>query len=210
MTRAESRAQTRTRVLEAAAAVFVDRGFAGAAIEEIAERAGFTKGAVYGNFADKTELFLAVLDERARTSIAEIARLFEGPSEAVIDRLRQRSSRRGHDEAWSILNAEFWLYAMRNPEARRRLAEHDRLLRDAYAAAVTAQFDAIGVKLPAPVADVAIIVQVLDQGIIAKHFIDPHGVREGFFFDVISLLFTAATALSESQSRGTRNPAARG
>src|SRR5438093_937347 len=58
------REQTRAYLLEAAAAVFAARGFHGASLDEIAEAAGFTKGAIYSHFQSKADLFLALQKER--------------------------------------------------------------------------------------------------------------------------------------------------
>ena len=60
------RQQTREHLLAAAAQVFAERGFHGATLDEVATVAGFTKGAVYSNFKNKEDLFLALF--RARTS----------------------------------------------------------------------------------------------------------------------------------------------
>ena len=64
LTRAEQRDVTRSRLLDAAEKVFVDRGFHAASVDEVAEEAGYSKGAVYSNFENKDELFLAVLERR--------------------------------------------------------------------------------------------------------------------------------------------------
>lgn len=58
LTREESQAQTRGRLLDAARTVFAGRGYHGASVEEIAEEAGYSKGAVYSNFESKEEIFL--------------------------------------------------------------------------------------------------------------------------------------------------------
>src|SRR5271168_1266644 len=58
------RARTRAKLIEAAAAVIGEKGFDRASLEEIAARAEMTRGAVYGNFKDKEELFLAVVETR--------------------------------------------------------------------------------------------------------------------------------------------------
>jgi AcrR family transcriptional regulator len=54
-------ASTRERILAAAAEVFAERGYEGAAVSDIARRAGFTTGAIYGRFRDKAELLLEVV-----------------------------------------------------------------------------------------------------------------------------------------------------
>src|SRR5689334_16807299 len=70
MTREQSRAHTRERVLTAARTVFASRGFHGASVEEIASEAGFSTGALYSNFDGKEDLFLALaereIEEHAR------------------------------------------------------------------------------------------------------------------------------------------------
>src|SRR3954464_13741014 len=70
LTRAEQQAQTRSRVLEAADAVFARSGFHAARLEEIADQAGFTRGAVYSNFSGKDDLALAIIEQRIRTVTA--------------------------------------------------------------------------------------------------------------------------------------------
>src|SRR4051812_35493315 len=69
------RDQVRTRVLDAAAAVVADRGLATATIDQVAAAAGFTKGAVYSNFASKDELFLALLEAQVASRVAGVERL---------------------------------------------------------------------------------------------------------------------------------------
>lgn len=64
------RERTRLRLLEAAVAVFGERGVGGASVEEICERAGFTRGAFYSNFDSKDALCLAVLAHRHSKQVA--------------------------------------------------------------------------------------------------------------------------------------------
>jgi AcrR family transcriptional regulator len=68
--RVESQARTRQLVLEAAERLFLSDGFGATSLEDIAREAGFSKGAVYSNFAGKTDLFFAVL-ERQFVELAE-------------------------------------------------------------------------------------------------------------------------------------------
>ena len=64
------RALTREHLMAAAAEVFGEKGYEHASLDEIANRAGFTKGAVYSNFANKEELFLALVHDR-RTALVQ-------------------------------------------------------------------------------------------------------------------------------------------
>ena len=67
LSRAETQARNRAKVLAAARAEFAERGYRDAKIDLIAERAELTRGAVYSNFPGKRALYLAVLAEDART-----------------------------------------------------------------------------------------------------------------------------------------------
>jgi len=64
LTRKEQQARTRAGLMDSAARVFSRRGLERASVDEIAEDAGFTKGAFYANFTSKEEIFLAMLDAR--------------------------------------------------------------------------------------------------------------------------------------------------
>ena len=61
-TRERRRELTRTALLDAAAEAFARRGFHGASLDEIAEAAGYTRGAISFNFGAKEDLFLAVIE----------------------------------------------------------------------------------------------------------------------------------------------------
>jgi AcrR family transcriptional regulator len=73
-TQGERTAQTRGALLTVARRLFGAEGFAEVGAERIAREAGMTRGALYHQFADKTDLFAAVLDQVE----AEIARRVAG------------------------------------------------------------------------------------------------------------------------------------
>jgi len=80
MTRAEQQERTRERLLDAAAEAFAEHGVDGASIDDIAARAGFSRGAFYSNFRDKTELLIALCDQRlAAFRTQQLPDLLEGP-----------------------------------------------------------------------------------------------------------------------------------
>jgi len=70
--RDEARALFRNAILDAAEAVFAERGFHGARIQDIAERARIAVGTVYNHFADKDEVLSALLDERTEGLLAQV------------------------------------------------------------------------------------------------------------------------------------------
>jgi AcrR family transcriptional regulator len=113
------RAQTVARLVEAANAVVAEKGFQRASLEEIAARAGLTKGAVYSNFESKEHLFWAVVASRRLTIPSEwkadrsIRENLRTNAEAFCANLRDSQGNAG-------FLAEFILYALTNDEARAR------------------------------------------------------------------------------------------
>jgi len=201
-TRAEARQQTRTRLLEAAWEVFAERGFGPAAVEDIATRAGFTRGAFYSNFADKEAIFLALMDDRLARRVAGVREVMASSSPlALFSDLRMWSDGVEEDPRWLPLMAEFRAHALRSETAREHLGERERALRKLYARAIQAQFDAAGAVPPAPVEDMALLLQALDQSLPVQRALDPDEVPEGALFDALSMLFRAAVALSEQEGR---------
>src|SRR5580692_9220744 len=108
------RQQTRDHLLAAAAQVFAERGFHGATLDEVAAAAGFTKGAVYSNFKNKDDLFLALIEtfyHREMAALYEAVDRSEVPPEARLDDfvglIRQEVAQ--VPENWAALYLEFSL-----------------------------------------------------------------------------------------------------
>lgn len=74
-------------ILNAAAQAFMERGYAGTKIDDIAELLGGTKGLIYHHFRNKTELFFEVHFHAMRTNIAAIEPVARGDADPA-DRLR--------------------------------------------------------------------------------------------------------------------------
>src|SRR5882672_9783732 len=100
LTRQESRAATRAKLVESAGEVFAERGFYGASVEEITERAGFSRGAFYSNFASREDLFLAVLDTYLDAEVRALAEASERDASspgALLEFLESRAVRRSNE-----------------------------------------------------------------------------------------------------------------
>lgn len=185
--------------MAAALDVFQERGFVGASIEEIVARAGFTRGAFYSNFSDKAAVFLALMDAREEARVAQVTRVLESSSPLTVFADLQSWSNSAADSRSRVkLVAEFRAYALREESVRKRLAERERALRTQYERAITGLFTEAGVTPPMPVADLAIVVQVLDTFIPLQRAIDDE-VRPGLFYDTLTALFQAAVALAEQR-----------
>ena len=211
LSRQESKDLTRTRLLDAATAVFAERGFGDTSVEAICDRAGYTRGAFYSNFADKDEVVLELLERHSRESVREVASLLASNSDpsAFIKSLKVRGEQRQsskENRRWGLLAAEFWLYSLRNPKARRMLAEHQRHLRTAYASAIEAVFKTLEIDAPAPSEDLATVLMALDEGIFSQHWIDPKAVPTDVYYDTLELLIAAAVALHHQSKATAKRP----
>lgn len=146
-TRAERKEQTRRQLLVAAERVFRRDGFHGASIEGIAAEAGYTKGAFYGNFADKEEAFLILLrdrfDRRAR-AVAEAAAGGADPVGSARELGRSFARYVTLDPAWQRAFFEFVVHASRSPALARRLSDAEAPLRRALCRSLGAFPDVVG------------------------------------------------------------------
>lgn len=122
---------TQEALIEAAVQVFTKKGFNGASLDEIAETAGFSRGAIYSNFGSKEELLSAVLDHYNDLRLAGMAEAIEAdatndPQDAALAAAKSWRQLFFRHSELLMLDLELKLYAMRNPEARRRLAALER------------------------------------------------------------------------------------
>ncbi len=122
--RRPKRDEVRDRLIDGAALAFAEKGFAGASIDLICKKAGFSRGAFYSNFDDKDALFFALYDRRTDrlwARMSEIAQTAQNASDPLA-KLTELLARPDADELrWDILNKEFIIHALRNPEARAQL-----------------------------------------------------------------------------------------
>ena len=169
---------TRTALIEAAAQVFARRGFYGASLDEIADTAGFTRGAIYKNFTDKEGLFLATLDHHNRRSLAAFSEWFEEhPADPTkLEHVELASAFRqilARDPDWFALDLEGRLYALRNPEFRQRYVANYREMTEAVAGFITDLAHSAGFEWKIPAARLAHLFEVSSEGFLAWAFLDP-------------------------------------
>ena len=145
------REQTRNHLLAAADQVFAERGFHGASLDEVATVAGFTKGAVYSNFKSKEDLFLALFRARYEQETEALrATLYASdvPSEARLSDFVALFRDQTHvaRSNFGLLYQEFWLYAARNPAARKQFTQIDDEAVEALAELIAAERQRLGVE----------------------------------------------------------------
>ena len=188
------RDMTRRHLLDAAAVVFARSGFHGSTIDEIAQTAGFTKGAVYSNFTSKDDLFLALLDDRIDRQFAIVIEVLDSiPHEQAEQAPRMRDLLQSgavfSDEAWETLSLEFLLYARRNPEAATKLAARAEREREFVRQLMENEYAAVGATPRYPVRELAVISLAIFAGLSNFRMVNPGSVTETTIDTVLDLLY---------------------
>lgn len=174
LTRAARREQTRHDLVAAADRRFVEGGFHATSLDQIAAEAGYTKGAVYSNFASKEDLFFAVYERRAARAEAEMAELFAADPEAGLERLSaDTTARRNRDDGWLAAFFEFWAHVIRHPELRARFAAIHRRLQEPVAEALERVAAQRGVALPDAALRLAVASGAMQIGLALERLTQP-------------------------------------
>jgi AcrR family transcriptional regulator len=204
LTRAERRQQTRQELLTAAEECFLSGGFHATSVEQVADRAGYTKGAVYSNFASKEDLFFALYERRVERLLTQtVPRLRQlGPQRAFDDLATATIERRQADDGWLAVFFEFWAHTLRHPELRKRFAAvHARVL-EPMAEAVRVLIEARKSALPADVTalQVATAWNAMEIGLSLERLTQPHVVDAKLARQMGRLLLDAALDAPRSTS----------
>jgi AcrR family transcriptional regulator len=189
------RHETRRRILDAAFAVFSERGIAGTSLTTVAAAAGLTKGAVYSSFASKDELVLALMEEHVAHRIeAGLAGFTDGvgTDRAVAQLATALVSEMRADAAWHRLLAEYFAMTRHDPARREGLRDRRREVRDAVARVIARVADDLDVELPLPPADMAIVLLALSNGLAVETDIDPDRVPDDLLGHVLTLIIGEA------------------
>jgi len=178
--RAEQVERNREAVLEAARRVFIERGYAGASLEAIADVAGFSKGVVYSQYGSKPDLFMALLERRIEERAAQNERIAEQlvGAEALrglLDMARQDAMA---NPGWPHLLTEFRALAMRDPDLNRRYAEaHSRSV-ESLASALSRLYEGAGVDPTVPVRSLAEFFLGAVAGIALERAANPNALPD--------------------------------
>lgn len=154
------RVETRKRLLAAAYDVFAEEGFGRATVEQICDRAGYTRGAFYSNFASLDELFLAIWEQKSSELLDDVRSAVNDIDTAaqVLDQIVRLIP---VDDRWYRITAEFTAHALRNPALRRVMAARERAILDTLLPLLEPQLDRLGRHVPDP--------DALGQALVAVH-----------------------------------------
>jgi AcrR family transcriptional regulator len=140
--RRPGRPAVRRRLLDAALQVFAEQGFASASLDQVAEAAGLTKGAIYSNFAGKDDLFFAMMKDQVTNRIETVRTALGASSPGADGEQARHDIGRLLTEAftqqrnWQLVFLDFWQRAVRDDDVRAQFVAHRRALRAAIAESV--------------------------------------------------------------------------
>ena len=180
LSRAERREQTRDDLIAAADRLFVEGGFHATSLDQIAAAAGYTKGAVYSNFASKEDLFFAVYERRAGAAETQLTEQLAADPAAGLARISSDTSgRHGRDDRWLAVFFEFWAHVIRHPELRGRFAAIHRRVQLPVADALERVAAGRGVELPVAALPLAVASGAMQIGLALERVLhsDTVGIR---------------------------------
>lgn len=206
------RAETRQRLLDGAVGVFAERGVLAASVEEICDRAGFTRGAFYSNYASKNELVLELfeqdrvriretMDTLARSGLVEAAAQHPENLNTYIEAaVRATVPQRRLDREWVMAFAEMRLYAAREPEIRQKYLEYHERSQAELLRRILAIADVSGWEFTMPAQSVVeVLDNMFESAMLQSLLVDPTGDDDtraqqalGPFIDVMTAIIRPA------------------
>jgi AcrR family transcriptional regulator len=175
LTRKETQEQTRAALVETAKKLFLHRGYNATSLGEVADEAGYTKGAVYSNFATKHELGLAVLEVVQEERVVAIVGAL-GDATTFEERIagfgRWAEANIG-DVGWTSLEVEFATSTRHLDEVREALATRRQLITGVLADLLEGEAQRFGIELEAAPIDIATHLLALGIGLGVQRAFDP-------------------------------------
>lgn len=204
LSRADSQRQTRRALVRTAREMFLRDGYFATSLERVADAAGYSKGAVYSNFASKDELCLAVLDlvvaERSRELATALAVAPDLPARlAAAERWVDEVTA---DHGWITLEVECASQVRNDSRLRAALAERAAARRASLAGFLAAAAAHAGVPLPAPAEDLAAALISAGLGLALQRAVDPTlDIRPMFqgFTSLVTVLAEGVAALTPGE-----------
>lgn len=174
LTRAQRQAHTRQKLIETARELFLDEGYAATTLDRVAERAGYSKGAVYSNFSGKEELCLAVLDAVHAEQIENVVEAFtiDADLDARIDAFAEWAKVGLGQPRLTALEVEFAAFARSSPYVALELQRRHREILAGLAELIRQVTADTGIELPYPAEDAALTLLSLGIGLGAMRSID--------------------------------------
>jgi AcrR family transcriptional regulator len=181
--------------LSSALEVFEARGYAESSLEEIAERAGYTRKAVYSNFSGKGELLLEIVERRFQSHIDRIEALLDEETSSerkTIDVGSIFADYLSQEQAWGKLFHEFCSVASRDAKIGSRFRACFRARKQTLVRLLEHEVRSRGIELAVPVERLVMGILALFTGLSVEKTIDPEDVDEALFGEMLGLLVLSA------------------
>ena len=194
------RTETRRRLHDAALAVFAEEGFGRVSVEQVCDRAGFTRGAFYSNFTSLDELFLAMWEERSTALLADLRAALAAADDSIttvreVVALVERAV--GVDDAWYRISAEFTAHALRNPPLRSVVAAREDAIAETLMPVLGEFLGRAGRQVPDP-RGLALALVAVHDGTAVQCLVEPGNAevrrRRQDLFERVVLAYTTETA----------------
>jgi AcrR family transcriptional regulator len=176
------RPKTRAALLQAALETFAEHGFRAATIEQICERAGYTRGAFYSNFSSTEEMFFELFDAHSARIIGRLTEIADGlgGTDLSLERLAGFISEiEPTEREWYLVTTEFTLHAIRDRQAAWALAQHDARLRAEVARVLQDTLQRAGRTLTVDADELARLLIAIREGGLAQSYVEPEQLPPG-------------------------------
>jgi AcrR family transcriptional regulator len=184
-TKGGKRARTRAQLIDAAARIVGEKGFHATTLDEVAARVGMSRGAIYGNFKNREDLFLAVVKLRWKPIIPGLKRggtfreQMRAIGKAVVAAAPLRQTR-------AVGALSFQLYVLTHPKMQARIVKQNAAIYRQMAAELT-QFIAPR-DLPMPAEQFIRVIHALADGLLFKRFLTPKLITDEIILSAFEML----------------------
>lgn len=206
--REERKAETRAELIASAIRVFARRGFNAGALEQVAQEAGYSTGAIYWHFRNKEELFLAAFEAYASTRVQELSEIYAQGTGPLPERARAYAdhwmARQAADPTFMVIALEFLVYAWRHPELREAFGTRMAAVRLALGRFLEQEAREAGLPMPMPAQEIATAFRELGVGLALAKLADPDAFPDRLFGDFVQVFFEQMITSSELTARDER------
>ncbi len=202
--RAEGR-DGRAALLGAAMEVFTQRGYRDASVDEIAARAGYSKGAIYFYFSGKDDLFFALLEERIDRPMREAINLLESAppeDDMAVEANRHFLTLMSGQHELLLLDHEYRSQALRDSKLRARYVKREAKLRSVLAKGLQARMKHLGAPPLAAPEQLATALLSLAFGLAQEKLIEPDAVPDNLLGDMFALIYAGHLARAQRGDKG--------
>lgn len=198
LSREESQQQTRARILATAREAFLRDGYMRTSLDGIADAAGYSKGAVYSNFAGKDALFLELLQAKLDGDIAELGKRLApaAPTEDTLDAIEQYLSAHGDILDFTGVAVEFISQLTPDSPIAAKCTQMYRKQRELLAGLTISVFAGAGREAPQPAKEIGAALVSMTLGLAVQRRMDKSAITARLWSRIVRGYLTALLAAS--------------